>query len=360
MANKGPMPSAIVTALLRWYDRHRRVLPWRVPVGQSPNPYHVWLSEVMLQQTTVPTVGPRFQRFIARWPSVQALARAPLDDVLHEWQGLGYYARARNLHACARLIVADHGGRFPETAEALRALPGVGDYTAAAVAAIAFDRPATVVDANVERVAARLFAIDAPLPAAKPAIRSAAATLTPATRAGDFAQAMMDLGATVCTPRRPRCVSCPIAERCLARRKGIENELPRRAARKDKPKRLGVAFWIERPDGAVLLRRRAERGLLGGMMEVPSTGWRAAPWSAATAIAEAPVVLRYRRLPGVVRHGFTHFDLDLTVLFARAPLSTPPPPGARWCAVDRLGELALPTLMKKLARHALTARESRR
>lgn len=358
MANKGQVPSAIVNALLAWYDRHRRVLPWRAPAGRRPDPYHVWLSEVMLQQTTVATVGPRFERFLARWPDVTALAAAPLDDVLHEWQGLGYYARARNLHACARAIVAEHGGRFPDSVDTLRALPGVGAYTAAAVAAIAFDRPATVVDANVERVVARLFAIDDPLPAAKAAIRRAAGRLTPWVRAGDFAQAMMDLGATVCTPARPACPSCPIAGPCRARRRGLQAALPRRAPKKDKPRRQGVAFWIERPDGAVLLRRRPERGLLGGMMELPSTEWRAAPWSEDDAIAQAPLAARYRRLPGVVRHGFTHFALDLTVLVGRVGWSARAPDGARWCAVDRLGELALPTVMKKLARHALTARES--
>lgn len=356
MANRSPNPSAIVNAVLRWYDRHRRVLPWRAPAGHRADPYHVWLSEVMLQQTTVPTVGPRFLRFLDRWPDIASLAAAPLDDVLHEWQGLGYYARARNLHACARAVVAAHGGRFPDTVEGLRALPGLGEYTAAAVAAIAFDRSATVVDGNVERVVARLFAIAEPLPGGKAAIRAAAATLTPAERTGDFAQAMMDLGATICTPRRPRCLSCPIAEPCRARRQGLQDELPRRAAKKDKPKRLGVAFWVERPDGSVLLRRRAERGLLGGMMEVPSTEWRAAPWSEAAAIQAAPLTTRYRALPGVVRHGFTHFDLDLTVLLGRVRQAAKPPDGALWCAVDRLGEQALPTLMKKLARHALAGR----
>lgn len=358
MANKAPGPSAIVKPVLAWYDRHRRTLPWRARAGERADPYHVWLSEVMLQQTTVPTVGPRFLRFLERWPGVADLARAPVEDVMHEWQGLGYYARARNLHACARAVVEAHGGRFPDTEEKLRDLPGVGDYTAAAVAAIAFDRRATVVDANVERVVARLFAIGEPMPSAKAVIRAAAASLTPDARPGDFAQAMMDLGAAVCTPRRPRCLSCPVAEPCLARRKGIQDELPRRAAKKDKPKRLGVAFWIERPDGSVLLRRRAARGLLGGMMEVPSTEWRAQPWNTDAALAQAPLDLAFRALPGVVKHGFTHFDLDLTVMLGRARQSAKPPEGALWCAVDRLGDQALPTLMKKLARHALTTRES--
>lgn len=345
-------------AVLAWYDRHRRVLPWRAPAGTRADPYRVWLSEVMLQQTTVPTVGKRFARFVERWPTIADLAAAPLDDVLHEWQGLGYYARARNLHACARAVVADHAGQFPQDVAGLRALPGVGDYTAAAVAAIAFDRKATVVDANVERVVARLFAIETAMPAAKPAIRAAADPLTPDTRPGDFAQAMMDLGATICTPRSPRCLHCPISAPCQARAKGIQDELPRRAPKKAKPKRLGVAFWVERPDGAVLLRRRPDKGLLGGMMEFPSTDWRADAWSEEAARAQAPVAARLRRVPGVVEHGFTHFDLELAVLRGRTGAAAAAPEGSRWCPVDRLGELALPTLMKKLARHVLMARES--
>ncbi len=362
MGKNQPNPSVIVNAVivdavLAWYDRHRRTLPWRAPAGSRADPYHVWLSEVMLQQTTVPTVGKRFARFLERWPRVEDLASAPLDDVLHEWQGLGYYARARNLHACARAVVAEHGGNFPDQVADLRALPGVGDYTAAAVAAIAFDRKATVIDANVDRVVARLFAIETPMPAAKPAIRAAADTLTPDRRPGDFAQAMMDLGATICTPRKPRCLHCPIADPCRARARGIQDELPRKAEKKRKPLRRGVAFWLERADGAVLLRRRPEKGLLGGMMEFPSTDWRDGEWDRAAAIADAPLRARFRDVPGIVKHGFTHFDLELTVLRGTAG-SEAPPPETRWCAIDRLGELALPSLMKKLARHVLMARES--
>ncbi|MCK6454025.1 MAG: A/G-specific adenine glycosylase [Alphaproteobacteria bacterium] len=351
-------PSRIVKRLLGWYDRHRRVLPWRAPAGGRADPYRVWLSEIMLQQTTVPTVGRRFQRFLERWPTVDALAAASLDEVLHEWQGLGYYARARNLHACAGTVVREHGGAFPGDEAALRVLPGVGDYTAAAIAAIAFDRKATVVDGNVERVVARLFAIETPLPAAKRAIRAAAATLTPRARPGDFAQAMMDLGAAVCTPRRPRCLACPIAGSCRARAQGAAEELPRRAARAERPTRRGVAFWMERPDGAVLLRRRPERGLLGGMMELPSTEWRDAAWDDAEARAEAPIPARLVTLPGTVRHGFTHFALELTVLLGRVRAGEPAPAGALWCPIDRLGEHALPTAMKKLVRHALSARDA--
>ncbi|HVO17494.1 MAG TPA: A/G-specific adenine glycosylase, partial [Alphaproteobacteria bacterium] len=253
---KGP-----AAALLAWYDRHRRRLPWRAGPGERPDPYRVWLSEIMLQQTTVATVGPYFTAFLERWPDVARLAAAPLDDVLHAWQGLGYYARARNLHRCAAVVARDHGGRFPDTEDALRALPGVGAYTAAAIAAIAFDRPAVVVDGNVERVVARLHAVDAPLPAAKPELRRLAAALTPDARPGDFAQAMMDLGATLCTPRAPRCVLCPLMAGCAARTRGIAEELPRRTAKPEKPTRRGVAFFAVDADGAVLLRRRDESGL---------------------------------------------------------------------------------------------------
>src|SRR5437764_4173802 len=260
--------------LLEWYDRHRRTLPWRAPAGLTSVPYVVWLSEIMLQQTTVATVGDYFHRFVKRWPSVEALAAAPLDDVLSAWAGLGYYARARNLHACAGTVVAEHAGQFPRDEAALLALPGIGRYTAAAIRAIAFDQPASAVDGNVERVIARLFALTTPLPDAKIEIAARAADLVPRERAGDYAQAMMDLGATVCTPRRPRCVICPLMEGCRARALGLAEELPRRAPRADKPTRRGVAFVLMRRDGAVLLRKRPTKGLLGGMDEVASSAWR--------------------------------------------------------------------------------------
>jgi A/G-specific adenine glycosylase len=309
-------------ALLDWYDRHARVLPWRVPpvaagARRRPNPYHVWLSEIMLQQTTVATVGPYFRDFVARWPTLPALASAELDSVLHAWQGLGYYARARNLHECARAIVRDHGGRFPENEAVLRRLPGIGPYTAAAIAAIAFNRPAVAVDGNVARVVARLFAVTDSLPGAKPALRCLAAKLVPDRRPGDFAQAMMDLGATVCTPRRPQCPSCPWQACCAGRAAGIADELPRRAPKAERPTRHGMAFWAVRPDGAILLRRRAERGLLGGMMEIPSTDWRPRPWTPAEARPAAPLPADWRILDGRVRHTFTHFHLELEVLAGR-------------------------------------------
>ena len=274
----------------------------------------MWLSEIMLQQTTVATVGPYFNRFVARFPEIRALAAASLDEVLHQWQGLGYYARARNLHACARAVVERHGGHFPDDPAALRRLPGIGDYTAAAIAAIAFDRPVAAVDGNVERVVARLFGEREALPSVKPRLRALAATLVPDKRAGDFAQALMDLGAVICTPRRPRCVLCPWRENCAAARLGIAETLPARAEKLERPLRHGVAFWLSRDDGAVLLRRRPEQGLLGGMIELPSTPWRAAPWSAGEAIPEAPAETEWTQLPGTVQHGFTHFRLGMALL----------------------------------------------
>ncbi len=353
--------------LLAWYRGHARELPWRAPPGQVADPYGVWLSEIMLQQTTVVTVAPYFRAFLARWPRLEDLAEAPLDGVLSAWAGLGYYARARNLHACARAVGRDHGGRFPDTEAGLRALPGIGPYTAAAVAAIAFGRRAMPVDGNVERVTARYFAVTAALPGAKAELRRRATDLLPADPEesfpyGDLAQALMDLGATVCLPAKPRCGSCPLAADCRGRQAGLAAVLPRRAPRRARPLRRGVAFWLTRADGAVLLRRRAETGLLGGMMEVPSTEWREAPWSAEEAGAQAPVTASWQPLPGVVRHGFTHFRLELEVWTATAPGAAPgaAEDGAgltegRWTRPEELDAAALPTLMRKVARHALDA-----
>ena len=315
-----------------------------------PDPYRVWLSEIMLQQTTVVTVGPYFDRFVARWPSVSLLAAASLDEVLHQWQGLGYYARARNLHACAQAVAAEHGGRFPDDVAGLRALPGIGEYTAAAIAAIAFDRREAAVDGNVERVVARLFAVREKMPAAKPRLRALAAKLVPARRAGDFAQALMDLGATICTPRRPRCVLCPWREDCAARAGGFAEELPARAEKPERPLRHGVVFWLVRGDGAVLLRRREERGLLGGMIEVPSTPWREATWGEGEAMSAVPVAANWTRLPGTVQHGFTHFRLELAIVAA----TTDSPPEGIWARPDQFKDYALPTLTKKVVRHALS------
>jgi A/G-specific adenine glycosylase len=337
-------------ALLAWYDRHRRDLPWRARPGEAVDPYRVWLSEIMLQQTTVVTVAPYFARFVARWPDIRALAAATLDEVLHEWQGLGYYARARNLHACARAVVDKHGGRFPDDPAALRALPGIGDYTAAAIAAIAFDHRSAAVDGNVERVVARLFAVDEPLPQAKPKLRAFATALVPDRRAGDFAQAMMDLGAVLCTPRRPRCVLCPWRADCAAAAAGIADSLPARAEKPERPLRYGVAFWLVRDDGAVMLRRRPEKGLLGGMIELPSTPWRGTPWDELEAILAAPAATDWTALPGTVQHGFTHFRLELALMAGR----TAAPPEGIWARPDEFKNYAFPTLTKKLVNYALS------
>jgi A/G-specific adenine glycosylase len=337
-------------SLLAWYDRHRRDLPWRRPPGVQPDPYRVWLSEIMLQQTTVVTVAPYFDRFVARWPTVSSLASASLDEVLHLWQGLGYYARARNLHACARAVVERHGARFPDDLAGLRALPGVGDYTAAAIAAIAFDRREAAVDGNVEWVVARVFAVREVMPTAKPRLRALAASLVPVRRAGDFAQAMMDLGATICTPRRPRCVLCPWREDCAARAGGFAGDLPVQAEKPERPLRRGVVFWLQRGDGAVLLRRREEKGLLGGMIEVPSTPWREAAWSEDEALISAPAKTKWTKLPGTVQHGFTHFRLDLTILAA----TTDAPPDGIWARPEQFKDYAFPTLTKKVVKHALS------
>ncbi len=340
--------------ILDWYDRHRRAMPWRALPGKRADPYAVWLSEIMLQQTTVATVGSYFVEFLSRWPTVEALATADLDDVLHCWQGLGYYARARNLHRCAGVVARDFGGRFPESESELLSLPGIGPYTAAAIRAIAFDKRAVVVDGNVERVMARIFRVTAPLPDSKPVLRAHADTLTPDNRPGDYAQAVMDLGATVCVPRRPKCMLCPWQADCAGR--DIAEKLPARRPKPQKPTRRGVVFWVERPDGAVLLRRRPERGLLGGMMEFPSTEWREAalPGDAAESVRLAPVTaVEWFPLGGRVRHTFTHFHLELMVLKGRTAAATKAPEGAIWCPVDNFVDQAFPTVMKKVAELAL-------
>ncbi len=353
MAMSGTMTHC-AAMMLAWYRRGHRSLPWRAESGEAGDPYRVWLSEIMLQQTTVAAVIPYFERFIEAWPTVGALAAADLDTVLRAWAGLGYYARARNLHACARAVAGRPGGRFPDTEAELRTLPGIGVYTAAAIAAIAFGRHATVVDGNVERVVARLFAVAEPLPAVKPHLRELAATLTPEHGCGDFAQAMMDLGATVCTPRRPRCLVCPLVGACAAAAAGVAQDLPRRAAKAERPTRRGVAYWLEDGEGAVLLRRRADKGLLGGMVELPSTVWGTQAPPDRVAIADqAPVQAAWRPLPGIVRHTFTHFHLELTMVAARVA-----GPGAVtgadgfWVPVTQLAGQALPSVMRKLIRHA--------
>ena len=346
------IPAPRPAALLAWYDRHRRVMPWRALPGTKADPYAVWLSEIMLQQTTVTAVKPYFEAFLARWPTVEALANAPNGDVMAAWAGLGYYARARNLHKCAA-VVAEAGGVFPDNEAALLELPGVGPYTAAAIAAIAFDQKATVVDGNVERVMARLFAVTEPLPASKPTLKAHAATLTPDKRAGDYAQAVMDLGATICTPTSPKCMLCPWAEHCQGRIAGIAETLPRKTPKAASPQKYGVAFWMERRDGGVFLQRRPAKGLLGGMMEIPSTPWRGKTWDTAEAIKAAPVKADWRALDGAVVHVFTHFRLDLKVLTARLGAKAAESLEGEWVPMERLGAAGLPSVMAKVAKHAL-------
>ena len=332
-------------------------MPWRAPPGQRSDPYRVWLSEIMLQQTTVRAVAPYYARFLARWPDIASLAAAPLDEVLKTWAGLGYYARARNLHACARAVVERYGGKIPANEAALRELPGIGAYTAAAIAAIAFDRVATPVDGNVERVVARLYAFDRPLPAAKAEISSLARALTPSRRAGDFAQALMDLGATICTPKRPACALCPWHESCVARARGDAETFPRRIPKREGELRRGAAFVARRADGFVLLRTRPPKGLLGGMTEVPTTAWFA-QFDDKDAYKSAPLFAsnipnNWRRLPGAVRHVFTHFPLELTVYVTEVPVCTVAPKGTRWAEISKLVDEALPSLMRKVVARAI-------
>jgi len=348
--NPAKPPAASATALLAWYDRHRRRLPWRAENGETPDPYRVWLSEIMLQQTTVKAVAPYYARFLERWPTVADLAAESLADVLKLWAGLGYYARARNLHACARAILEKHGGRFPDTEAELLALPGIGAYTAAAVAAIAFDRKATPVDGNIERVVARLHAVEEPLPAAKPRIRALAATLTPERRPGDFAQAMMDLGATICTPKKPACALCPFSEPCIARRRGDAETFPRRSPKAEGRLRRGAAFVVTRGDGALLVRTRPDTGLLAKMTEVPTTQWS---HDFDDAAAQAPIRANWQRMPGVVTHTFTHFPLELVVYRARVATSARPPDGMRWIAASEIEGEAFPNVMRNVIAHAL-------
>ncbi len=334
-------PSAVpAKLLLDWYDSHARALPWRAaPGSNAPDPYRVWLSEIMLQQTTVAAVRPKFEAFVARWPSVAALAAAPEADLMAAWAGLGYYARARNLHACARAVVAL--GDFPTTEEGLRALPGVGAYTAAAIAAIAFGERAVVVDANVARVVARLFAIERPLPGGMPEVREATDRITPNTRSGDFAQAMMDLGSSVCTPRGPRCLACPLSSVCEAYRRGNPEGFPIKAAKLVKPQRHGTIFWAEHA-GKVLLVRRPPRGLLGGMRALPTGPWVDTP----PGLADPPLPADWQLLPQTVAHVFTHFRLELSLAVARVDGHAAE---GEWWDATGIDSAGLPTVFAKAA-----------
>lgn len=340
--------------LLAWYDTHRRTLPWRAVPGEKVEPYRVWLSEIMLQQTTVTAVKPYFEQFLARFPTVAALADAPSEQVMQAWAGLGYYSRARNLHACAKSVMADHGGIFPATEAGLLTLPGIGPYTAAAVAAIAFNQRAAAVDGNVERVMTRLHAIETLMPAAKAQVRSLTLALVPQDRPGDFAQALMDLGATICTPKSPACALCPWMSGCAARQAGTQATFPRKVRKVPTKTRYGAAFIALRADGAVLLRTRPPKGLLGSMAEPPVSAW-AADYDPDMALDDAPLQADWRRLPLPVRHVFTHFTLEMTVYVARLEKATHAMPGARFTKVAELRNEPLPSVMLKAVEAGLAA-----
>ena len=341
------MHAASASDLLIWYDRHRRELPWRAQAGERADPYRVWLSEIMLQQTTVQAVKPYFAAFLARFPDVQTLAAAPSEAVMNAWAGLGYYSRARNLHACAQAVVARHGGQFPDTEGALRDLPGIGAYTAAAVAAIAFGRVAAAVDGNVERVMSRLHGLEAPMPAGRGAVAAHTLAIVPADRPGDFAQALMDLGATICTPRKPACALCPWQAPCRARHAGAQESFPRKSPKKERPQRHGVAFVVLRADQAILLRTRPPKGLLGGMAEVPTSAW-SAKLDPSQMVQDQPVTASWLTANTPVRHVFTHFPLELTVLCARVPALTEAPESARFTTLAELDNEPLSSLMLKV------------
>jgi|TARA_B100000315_G_scaffold249276_2_gene280252 A/G-specific adenine glycosylase len=341
----------ISAQVLAWYDGHRRHLPWRAAPGTTADPYHVWLSEIMLQQTTVATVKSYFERFLKFWPEVKDLAAAPLDDVLHAWQGLGYYARARNLHKCAKVIAADYDGDFPKSESDLLTLPGIGPYTAAAIAAIAFGQKATPVDGNIERVMARLNAITEPLPKAKPILKKLATQFTPDARAGDYAQALMDIGATICTPKSPNCDICPLMAECRAAATDQVENLPQRETKKPKPTRRGTVFWLINSKSEILLRRRPDKGLLGGMIEVPSSSWLEGENAGTKFTDEAPILTDWEALPGIVRHTFTHFHLELAVVVGRC--SAKDMAAGIWCGATEFDKHALPTVMKKVVAHAI-------
>ncbi len=339
--------SGIAAAALAWYDGHRRELPWRAPPGARPDPYVVWLSEIMLQQTTVAAVKPYFAAFLARWPSVQHLARADIGEVMREWAGLGYYSRARHLHGCANIVAEEFGGEFPRTEAALLQLPGIGPYTAAAIAAIAFGEPAAAVDGNIARVIARLFAIGTPPPAAKARTKARASQLVPRERPGDFTQALMDLGATLCSPKNPSCDSCPLQSFCLGHASGDPAALPRKAPQRKKPVRHGAVFFIQREDGAVLVRTRPANGLLGGMTELPGTRWDL-QFDASKAAKYAPVEATYRKLDQAVSHSFTHFALRLEIFMAEVPARQCAPENCRFVPRHGLAKEAFPSVMRKV------------
>jgi A/G-specific adenine glycosylase len=363
-----PKAAPEAAVLLAWYDVSARVLPWRARGGVKPDPYRVWLSEIMLQQTRVETVLPYYAKFLARWPDITALANARQEEVLSAWAGLGYYARARNLHACAKTVVAEFAARFPEEEAELRRLPGIGAYTSAAIAAIAFGKKASPVDGNIERVMSRLFAVEEKLPAAKKTLSRLAAEMTPSHRAGDFAQALMDLGATICTPKRPACGICPWMDACLARARGDQETFPRRTGKVEGRLRKGAAFAVLREDGQILLRTRPAKGLLAGMTEIPGSEW-SAEYKESDALRFAPLLppatgarekLKWQKLPGAVRHVFTHFPLELAIYLARVPAKQGAPKDMRFVPLGLLDNEALPSVMRKVIAHALDLSSERK
>ena len=330
---KQPDIDAFRGGILDWYDRHARQLPWRAPVGVEPNPYHVWLSEIMLQQTTVPTVKSYFEKFISIWPSLNDLALADQEKVLEEWAGLGYYARARNLHKCAQVVADEHAGQFPDKESELLKLPGIGPYTAAAISSIAFDKPAAVMDGNIERIMARVFAVEDPLPNSKPILKSYIELLSKARedRPGDFAQALMDIGSSICTPKSPKCILCPVRKMCAAQAIGIAEDLPKKLPKKIKPSRVGAVYWIENDTGQILCVRRPEKGLLGGMLALPSTQWG----------DEIDHLVEAEDTKQFVKHTFTHFHLTLQIFKAKEPGQI----SGDW--FDKEDVKGLPTVFKK-------------
>lgn len=335
--------------LLAWYDVHQRQLPWRVTPGQAPNPYRVWLSEIMLQQTTVATVKDYFTNFVTRWPTIDDLSKASLDEIFHAWQGLGYYSRARNLHQCAQVLDQEYKGKLPQDVDTLLTLPGIGPYTAAAIAAIAFDQPTVPVDGNIVRVLARLFALTTPLPAVKEKVFNLAKQLIPTKRSGDFAQGLMDLGATICRPKNPNCKICPLQRNCVGYSTGIANQIPFPAVKTTKPKRYGVAFWVENEQGEILIEKRPDKGLLAGLMGLPTTAWRDEPWDGLCeeALSYAPHgAQNWKPLSVVVRHTFTHFHLELKVIRGTTTINSQ----GFWTSIDNMHAHALPTVMKKVIR----------
>jgi A/G-specific adenine glycosylase len=340
----------LAARLLAWYDIHRRVLPWRAPAGKRADPYRVWLSEIMLQQTTVQAVGAYYRKFLERWPTVKDLAAAKQDDVLAAWAGLGYYARARNLHAAAKVVAGEMGGKFPPTAALLRELPGVGSYTSGAISAIAYDEKQAAMDANAERVIARLYAVETPMPKAKVALHAHCQALVP-ERAGDFAQALMDLGSAICTPKRPACQNCPWTDECVARRRGIQEQLPVKAPKMARPLKRGAAFVAIDKTGAVLLVKRPDKGLLASMLEPPLGEWAENFPSPAKALKQAPFEADWKKRSGIVRHGFTHFELETEVYVAH--FTKRPKFGGEWVPTEKLREVALPTVMRKIVEHGL-------